>query len=118
MKTTKNAFIKRLLGVLMFSFIMGCFVKTVESHKEVILKDFIEMASGIVSDIAPKTINSKVAFIERIPTYTVKPHIGLQMNMSNNVIYGCDVPAYNSVPVFNTLDGRTEDPPSIDPESG
>ena len=119
MKTTKNAFIMRLLGVIMFSFIVGSFVKTVESKKDLILKDFIAMTSDVVSHtIVPSTINNKVVFIERIPTYTVKPHIGLQMNMANNVLYGYSCPAYSSERVQNVLNGRYDSPPSIDPESG
>lgn len=119
MKTTKNAFIMRLLGVIMFSFIVGSFVKTIESKKDLVLKDFITMTTDVVSHtIVPTTTNAKVVFIERVPSYTVKPHIGLQMNMSNNILYGYSCPAESSAPVFNHLVGGNDDPPSIDPESG
>lgn len=119
MKTTMNAFIMRLLGVIMLSFIVGSFVKTIESKKDLVLKDFITMTEDIVSNtIVPSTINAKVVFIERIPTYTVKPHIGLQMNMSNNVFYGYSCPTNCGEQVFNINTGRYDSPPELDPESG
>jgi hypothetical protein len=119
MKTTRNAFIMRLLGVIMFSFIVGSFVKTAE-HREgdVFLKIMNVVKDITASAVVPSTINSEVVFIKVVPSYTAKASIASQMNMSNNILYGYAVSANSSDRSFNFLTGRLTDPPSIDPESG
>lgn len=117
MKTTINAFIMRLLGVLMFSFIVGSFVKTIESHETKVFVEFMQMSKDIVADIVPGTINSEVAFLDVVPTYTAYPHIGLQMNMSNNILE-CSYTTRSGVYVSNPLVGGNDDPVQLDPDSG
>lgn len=110
MKTTFNAIIMRLLGVMLFSFIVGSFVKTVESHEMKVFTDFISMSKDIVASEVPSTINSEVESIKVVPTYTVKPHIGLQMNMQNNIDGRYSYAVYGGNTVTHSLVGGDEDP--------
>lgn len=81
---TMNAFLMRLFMAIMLGFVVGSFVKTVESHKALVAKDFIALVSNTVAE-APTMEPVFIAYEHR---YT-KPLTEVWMNnrlVSNEIL--------------------------------